>query len=72
MSRSTSGSRAAHAPWRPTACWPCNLYSQRFLLVMFAGSGRRYAEHFVFSLHCHSLWFLALLLAMSATNSKGR
>ena len=27
---------------------------------MFAGSGRRYAEHFVFSLHSHSLWFLAL------------
>jgi hypothetical protein len=32
------------------------------LLAMFAGSGRRYAEHFVFSLHSHSLWFLALLL----------
>lgn len=31
------------------------------LLGMFAGSGRRYAEHFVFSLHTHSLWFLALL-----------
>ncbi|KQV95096.1 MULTISPECIES: DUF3667 domain-containing protein [unclassified Roseateles] len=36
------------------------------LLAMFAGSGRRYAEHFVFSLHSHSLWFLALLLAMAA------
>jgi Protein of unknown function (DUF3667) len=36
------------------------------LLLMFAGSGRRYAEHFVFSLHSHSLWWLALLLAMSA------
>lgn len=35
------------------------------LLMMFAGSGRRYAEHFVFSLHSHSLWFLALLLAMA-------
>ncbi|MBW8844731.1 MAG: DUF3667 domain-containing protein [Burkholderiales bacterium] len=35
------------------------------LLALFAGSGRRYAEHFVFSLHCHSLWFLALLLAMA-------
>ena len=34
------------------------------LLLMFAGSGRRYAEHFVFSLHSHSLWFLALLLAL--------
>ena len=33
------------------------------LLMMFAGSGRRYAEHFVFSLHSHSLWFLALLTA---------
>jgi hypothetical protein len=33
------------------------------LLLMFAGSGRRYAEHFVFSLHIHSLWFLALLFA---------
>ncbi len=31
------------------------------LLGLFAGSGRRYAEHFVFSLHSHSLWFLALL-----------
>lgn len=31
------------------------------LLGLFAGSGRRYAEHFVFSLHAHSLWFLALL-----------
>ena len=36
------------------------------LLAAFAGSGRRYAEHFVFSLHSHSLWFLALLLAMAA------
>jgi hypothetical protein len=36
------------------------------LLLMFAGSGRRYAEHFVFSLHSHSVWFLALLLAMAA------
>ncbi|NCT84757.1 MAG: DUF3667 domain-containing protein [Comamonadaceae bacterium] len=35
------------------------------LLLAFAGSGRRYAEHFVFSLHSHSLWFLALLLAMA-------
>jgi hypothetical protein len=33
------------------------------LLAMFAGSGRKYAEHFVFSLHSHSLWFLALLAA---------
>jgi hypothetical protein len=40
------------------------------LLLMFAGSGRRYAEHFVFSLHSHSLWFLALLLAM-ATGLEG-
>lgn len=35
------------------------------LLLMFAGSGRRYAEHFVFSLHSHSLWFLALLAAFA-------
>ncbi|MBV8035265.1 DUF3667 domain-containing protein [Roseateles sp.] len=34
------------------------------LLLTFAGSGRRYAEHFVFSLHSHSLWFLALLFAL--------
>jgi hypothetical protein len=40
------------------------------LLVTFAGSGRRYAEHFVFSLHSHSLWFLALLLAI-ATGTEG-
>jgi len=40
------------------------------LLAMFAGSGRRYAEHFVFSLHSHSLWFLALLL-LTATNLEG-
>lgn len=39
------------------------------LLAMFAGSGRRYAEHFVFSLHCHSLWFLALLVSNAATLS---
>lgn len=37
------------------------------LLLTFAGSGRRYAEHFVFSLHSHSLWFLALLVAMAAS-----
>jgi hypothetical protein len=37
------------------------------LLAAFAGSGRRYAEHFVFSLHSHSVWFLALLLAMAAS-----
>jgi hypothetical protein len=36
------------------------------LLMAFAGSGRRYAEHFVFSLHSHSLWFLALLIALAA------
>lgn len=40
------------------------------LLATFAGRGRRYAEHFVFSLHSHSLWFLALLLAM-ATGLQG-
>jgi hypothetical protein len=40
------------------------------LLATFAGSGRRYAEHFVFSLHSHSLWFLALLVAM-ATHAEG-
>lgn len=40
------------------------------LLAMFAGSGRRYAEHFVFSLHSHSLWFLALLFA-TATGLEG-
>ena len=40
------------------------------LLATFAGSGRRYAEHFVFSLHSHSVWFLALLLAM-ATGLEG-
>ncbi len=34
------------------------------LLLTFVGSGRRYAEHFVFSLHSHSLWFLSLLFAM--------
>lgn len=36
------------------------------LLAMFAGTGRRYAEHFVFSLHSHSLWFLALLTGVAA------
>lgn len=36
------------------------------LLAVLAGRGRRYAEHFVFSLHAHSLWFLALLLALAA------
>lgn len=36
------------------------------LLAVLAGSGRRYAEHFVFSLHTHSLWFLALLAALAA------
>ena len=30
------------------------------LLALFAFSGRRYAEHFVFWLHSHSLWFLAM------------
>lgn len=40
------------------------------LMVVFMGSGRRYAEHFVFSLHSHSLWFLALLVAM-ATGLEG-
>lgn len=35
------------------------------LLAAFAGSGRRYAEHFVFSLHSHSLWYLAVPLAMA-------
>lgn len=39
------------------------------LLLMFAGSGRRYAEHFVFSLHSHSLWFLALLLVNAGVSS---
>lgn len=41
------------------------------LLVLFAGRGRRYAEHFVFSLHSHSLWFLALLLAFVAEGLAG-
>lgn len=37
------------------------------LLMMFAGSGRRYAEHFVFSLHMHAFWFLALLLEQTVS-----
>jgi len=40
------------------------------LLLMFAGSGRRYAEHFVFSLHSHSMWFLAMLFA-TLTGTEG-
>lgn len=40
------------------------------LLLALLGSGRRYAEHFVFSLHSHSLWFLALLLGL-ATQLEG-
>ena len=40
------------------------------LLALFAFSGRRYAEHFVFWLHSHSLWFLALLVATSM-NAEG-
>ncbi|MDY0745878.1 DUF3667 domain-containing protein [Paucibacter sp. R3-3] len=39
------------------------------LLLMFAGSGRPYAEHFVFSLHMHAFWFLALLLANAIGSS---
>ncbi|PZP36755.1 MAG: hypothetical protein DI603_02005 [Roseateles depolymerans] len=49
----------ASAPYAMLAMQP---FFASLLLLMFAGSGRRYAEHFVFSLHCHSLWFLALLL----------
>lgn len=49
----------AFAPYGMLAMQP---FFAALLLMMFAGSGRRYAEHFVFSLHCHSLWFLALLL----------
>lgn len=67
----------SRAQWmaRLTALAPYGMLAMQpvfaaLLLVMFAGSGRRYAEHFVFSLHCHSLWFLALLLAL-ATNTLG-
>ena len=50
----------AVAPYGMLAIQP---FFATLLLLMFAGSGRRYAEHFVFSLHSHSLWFLALLAA---------
>lgn len=57
----------ALAPYAMLAMQPV---SAALLLATFAGRGRRYAEHFVFSLHSHSLWFLALLLAM-ATGLRG-
>jgi hypothetical protein len=61
MTRSEWTSRArALAPYGMLAMQPV---FAAVLLGMFAGSGRRYAEHFVFSLHSHSLWFLALLIA---------
>lgn len=53
----------ALAPYAMLAMQP---FFAALLLLMFAGSGRRYAEHFVFSLHSHSLWFLALLLAAAS------
>lgn len=59
----TARSRAL-APYAMLAMQPV---FAALLLLSFAGSGRRYAEHFVFSLHSHSLWFLALLLAMTAS-----
>lgn len=62
------GSRAkALAPYAMLAMQPV---FAALLLAMFAGSRRRYAEHFVFSLHSHSLWFLALLVA-SLLGSEG-
>jgi hypothetical protein len=63
-----TGRLTALAPYGMLAMQPV---FAALLLLMFAGSGRRYAEHFVFSLHCHSLWFLALLLAL-ATNTVGQ
>lgn len=52
----------ALAPYAMLAMQP--LFAALLLLVL-AGRGRRYAEHFVFSLHAHSLWLLALLMALS-------
>lgn len=57
----------ALAPYAMLAMQP--LFAALLLLVL-AGRGRRYAEHFVFSLHAHSLWFLALLLGL-ATHLQG-
>ena len=69
MSRAQwTGRLTALAPYGMLAMQPV---FAALLLLMFAGSGRRYAEHFVFSLHCHSLWFLALLLAL-ATDAVGQ
>lgn len=66
------GSNMTLAQWgarvRATAPYAMLIMQPLFaalLLAMFAGSGRRYAEHFVFSLHSHSLWFLALLVGMA-------
>jgi len=68
MTREQWTSRAwALAPYAMLAMQPV---FAALLLAMFAGSGRRYAEHFVFSLHSHSLWFLAWLLA-SLTSLEG-
>lgn len=60
MTRGQIGARMkALAPYAMLAMQP--IYAL-LLWLMFAGSGRRYAEHFVFSLHMHAFWFLALLL----------
>ncbi len=71
------GSNMTLAQWtaraRATAPYAMLLMQPVFaalLSLVFVGSGRRYAEHFVFSLHSHSLWLPALLLG-AATNTPG-
>lgn len=60
MTRDEIGARMKSlAPYAMLAMQP--VYAL-LLWILFLGSGRRYAEHFVFSLHMHALWFLALLI----------
>lgn len=67
LKREDVKSRMSHAA--PYAMLVMQPVFALILLLMFAGSGRRYAEHFVFSLHMHAFWFLALLLEQAVSAS---
>jgi len=69
LKRGEVKSRMSHAA--PYAMLVMQPVFALILLLMFVGSGRRYAEHFVFSLHMHAFWFLALLLHQATPSVSG-
>ena len=55
--------------WAPYAMFLMQPVFAALLKLLYLDRRRSYGEHFVFSLHLHSAWYLLLLAAMALPNA---